>query len=199
LLLLHANAVVVDGAAFAFCGPSGAGKSTLAAYFQGGGYRVLCDDVCAIRFDVEGRPFACPGVPRLKLWGDAATALGHDPTTLELVIEGHTKYTIPLLPGGMQPVPLRQIYLLERSDPGQPSTITRLRGARAMEALFAQTYRGSFIAPMGLAARHFRQCADLLAHAEVHIAARGWGHDIFARETDRLERHMRGARVEELV
>jgi hypothetical protein len=60
LLPLHANAIVVDGGAYAFAGRSGQGKSTLAAHFQQAGYEVLCDDVCTVSFDADGRPFAWP-------------------------------------------------------------------------------------------------------------------------------------------
>ena len=65
LLPLHANAVVANGAAYAFAGHSGAGKSTLAAHFAQAGYEILCDDVCVISFDEAGQPLAWPGLPRL--------------------------------------------------------------------------------------------------------------------------------------
>ena len=54
LLPLHANAVEIDGKAFAFMGASGSGKSTLAAWFHDHGYRIIADDVCAVRFETEG-------------------------------------------------------------------------------------------------------------------------------------------------
>lgn len=193
LLLLHANAVVLDDSAFAFAGPSSAGKSTLAAYFQRAGYPVLCDDVCAIRFDEAGRPFAWPGLPRLKLWKDSAEAFGYDPAGLDAAIEGSGKYHVPLPPrSAAKATRLQRLYLLERAASTGAGAVTRLQGVAAMEAVLANTYRGRYLAPMGLAGRHFRQCQDLLAHAEVYIAARRWGHDVFAREAARLERHMRG-------
>jgi hypothetical protein len=72
LLPLHANAIVANGSAVAFVGGSGAGKSTLAAHFSRAGYQVLCDDICVVSCDESGRPFAWPGLPRLKLWQEAA-------------------------------------------------------------------------------------------------------------------------------
>ena len=77
LLPLHANAVEVDGKAFAFMGESGAGKSTLAAWFHDHGYRVLADDVCVVGIGEDQTPRAYPGVQRLRLWSDALEAAGH--------------------------------------------------------------------------------------------------------------------------
>jgi hypothetical protein len=194
LLPLHANAIVAGGAAVAFAGPSGVGKSTLAAHFQRAGYEVLCDDVCMVCFDAAGQPFAWPGLPRLKLWGDAAKAFGIDHHGFEPVFEEMDKYNVPLRQAGVaRPIPFRRLYVLSRTDDDGAGAIVRLRGQRAMEAVMAQTYRGHFLDPMGFRARHFRHCAALLAHAEVYAAARAWGYDEFATEADRLERHVAGA------
>lgn len=191
LLPLHANAIVTDGGAVAFAGHSGAGKSTLAAHFQKSGYEVLCDDVCMISFDADGRPSAWPGLPRLKLWGDAATAFGHDRRDLDQAIEGMDKYHVPLTGGAVaRPIPFRRLYLLSRAAEGEDGDVVRLRGHKAMEALMTQTYRGLYLGPMGLKGRQFRQCAALLEHAEVYAASRAWGYDVFEREAARLERHV---------
>jgi hypothetical protein len=192
LLLLHANAIVSDGAAFAFAGASGAGKSTLAAHFERAGYPVLCDDVCAISFDSAGRPLAWPGVPRLKLWGDAALAFGHARETLGRAVDGLDKYHVPLAAGSLPaPAPLKRLYVLGRAAPGEASGISRLHGTQAMEALLEHSYRGHYLGALGLAQRHFRQCAALLAQVEVHAASRAWGYEFFEREAAGLERHIR--------
>jgi hypothetical protein len=194
LLPLHANAVVANGGAYAFAGHSGAGKSTLAAHFARAGYQVLCDDVCVISFDASGTPLAWPGLPRLKLWGDAASAFGHDSASLERAIEGMDKYHVPLPPSGEAvPVPFRRLYLLVRSEEGDDTAIAKLTGHRAMEAAMGQTYRDIYLRPMGLAAQNFSQCAKLVARAEVFEARRAWGYDVFAREAALLEQHILAA------
>lgn len=119
LLPLHANAVVAGDGAYAFAGASGAGKSTLAGHFARAGYDVLCDDVCAVSFDAAGRPVVWPGLPRVKLWRDAAEALGHEPASLDRVAEDVDKYHVGLpAPRQNSPVPLRRVYLLERAAEG---------------------------------------------------------------------------------
>lgn len=190
LLPLHANAIVVDGQAIAFAGHSGAGKSTLAAHFERAGYEVLCDDVCALSFDADGLPSAWPGLPRLKLWGDAAEAFGHRRDDLDQAIEGMDKYHVPLTARPRaRPVPFRRLYLLRQAEDGVGG-VTRLLGRDAMEAVMGQTYRAQYLEPMGLRARHFALCAALLSRVEVFAASRVWGYDVFDTEARRLERHV---------
>ena len=191
LLPLHANAIVAGDGAYAFAGHSGAGKSTLAAHFAREGYEILCDDVCVVSFDENGRPLAWPGLPRLKLWGDAAQAFGHDRAALDPAVEGMDKYYVPMAHiGEVRPVPLRRLYLLAKAEEGAETSFVRLSGHTAMEAALGQTYRGNYLRPMGLAVRNFRQCAALVARAEVYEARRAWGFDVFEKEAGLLERHL---------
>ena len=191
LLPLHANAIVTRGVAVAFAGRSGSGKSTLAAHFQRSGYEVLCDDLCVLSFDPDGTPFAWPGLPRLKLWGDAASVFGHDPSELDRAMDDIEKYHVPIADGGpSRPIPFSRLYVLDRAEEGKKGEIGRLRGHQAMDAVRAQTYRGSYLAAMGLTGRHFAQCAALLRTAEIWSATRIWGYDVFEKEATRLERHV---------
>ncbi|WP_326523922.1 hypothetical protein [Sphingomonas sp.] len=194
LLPLHANAVVIDGRAHAFCGPSGAGKSTLAAHFSAAGHAVLCDDVCAVSFDAEGKPRAWPGLPRLKLWRDAADRMGHDIATLDRAIEGMDKYHVTLPRAVVAaPVPLARLYLLGRVEAADGARIERLRGAAAMEVVMANSYRPGYVRQLGLAGDHFAACGALARHAAIFHARRDWGFDVFAREAARLVEHARSA------
>lgn len=196
-LPLHANAMLAGDGAFAFAGPSGAGKSTLAAHFRARGYPVLCDDVCLVSFADDGTPLAWPGLPRLKLWGDAAAAFGHDKATLDVAVEGLDKYHVPMEAAARPtPAPLRRLYVLSRAPEGQEGRIERLRGQAAMRAVMGNTYRGQTLAKLGLSARHFSQCAALLERIEVYAASRAWGYDSFEREAARLERHVSEFEVE---
>jgi hypothetical protein len=195
LLPLHANAVVIDGRAAAFAGDSGAGKSTLAAHFQKAGHEVLCDDVCVVSLDSEGRPWAWPGIPRVKLWGDAATAVGHDLESLAPALDGRDKYLAPIDPQGEhRPVPLVGLYLLQRAQEGAVSEVSRLTGQSAVEAVMQHTYRPNFVRALGLQAQHFQLSASLAAATGVYTAPRAWGFDVFAAEAERIERHVRDAR-----
>lgn len=196
LLPLHANAIVVQGRAVAFAGPSGMGKSTLAAHFQSRGYPVLCDDVCVLSFDGEGRPLAWPGLPRLKLWGDAAAAFGHDRASLERAVDNQEKYSVPVatpVDGG--PFPLAALYVLGNADSASAAGITRLNGVEAVQAVLFNTYRSSFLRPMGLAAAHFQQAAALARHVRILRAFRPRGFEVFEAEAAKLERDFKAGGV----
>ena len=197
LLPLHANAVVVAGNAYAFCGPSGAGKSTLAAHFERRGYSLLSDDVCAVELCEIDQALAWPGIPQVKLWKDAALTFGYAQSALEPVAEQIEKYRVPYArPRGPRPVPLKRLYVLSSAAGDHECGIVRLTGSDAMAAVVANTYRGLYLAPMGLSALHFRRCAAVLRSVRVYAAPRRWGFDSFDREAERLERHMLDESVE---
>jgi hypothetical protein len=191
LLPLHANAIAVNGGACAFAGPSGAGKSTLATYFARAGFEVLSDDVCVVGFGNDGSPITWPGLPRVKLWGDAATAFHIDVGGLDRAIEGMDKFHVPLAaPRRIGPMPFRRLYLLDRSEAGAPGEIVRLRGSNVLQALMAQTYRGIYLEPMNLTAQRFRQAAALASRIEVYSAKRAWGYEMYDQEAARLAAHV---------
>lgn len=74
---IHASAVEVEGKAVLFAGGSGSGKSSTAAAFARRGFRILSDDISAVKSeDGESQAFMImPSVPRLCLWPDSADFL----------------------------------------------------------------------------------------------------------------------------
>jgi hypothetical protein len=193
LLPLHASAIEVDGQCVAFAGPSGTGKSTLAAFFHDRGYTVMSDDICVVSLDPQRRPQAWPGIPRLKLWREAADALARDVTTLDIDYDGLEKYHFPIDRNTSQAsLPLRRVYILHEARLPAQEGIASLAGTAAFEALLANTYRRHLLAPMGQAAGHFAICTALIKHGGIYSAGRRKGFDVFAAEAEKLERHFRG-------
>ena len=188
---LHANAVEFSGTAAAFMGASGDGKSTLAAWFADKGYRVLADDVCAVRFNVEGEPTVSPGLRRLRLWKDAIEARGLVTSKFRKSYAGideFEKYDVPLAPE-MQTTHgclLRAIYVLGRSD--QPS-ITGVQGRDALELLFNHTYRGQYLDRVGSARQHWTSCVRLVAAVPVFRFERRWDLGAMAEDCGLVSRH----------
>lgn len=162
-LPLHANAVEVNRKAFAFMGPSGAGKSTLAGAFHDRGYRVIADDVCVIRFNGKGLPLAFPGVPRLRLWETALEASGRSTADFELSYAGDElfrKFDVPVgMDRAQDPVPLAAIFLLEEAE---APALARLHGVSAVEAIYANTYRGAYVAREGSSLCHWKSSLALV-------------------------------------
>lgn len=190
LLPLHANAVEIDGRAFAFTGASGEGKSTLAAWFHDRGYPLLADDVAVLRFD-EQRVTVCPGVARLRLWRDVIERTGRDATQFDLSYAGdetYQKYDVPLAAGstGGGDSELGAIYLLDR---GTDFAIHRLEGVAAMEAISANTYRGQFVEAISAQKSHWVNCIRLARTVPVFRVARTRSLRAMDHENERLIEH----------
>ena len=197
LLPLHANAVEIDGKAVAFMGPSGAGKSTLAAWFHDRGYRVIADDVCVVRFDGEGQPNLSPGLQRLRLWKDAIEATGRETSRYDRSYVGDEdwdKFDVPLAQrsGAAEATPLAAIYLLATK---QAFGISRLDGMMAADAVFANTYRGQYVAMAQSARTHWASCAKLIAGTPIFLAERQWGLPMLDVENSRILDHARDIAV----
>ncbi|GAA4017713.1 hypothetical protein GCM10022280_16260 [Sphingomonas swuensis] len=157
---LHANSVEVAGRAIAVSGWSGAGKSTLAAWFHDRGHRLIGDDVCVL-VPGDGSVIAHPGVPRLRLWGEAIDLTGRSREGLERAYAGEEwdKWDVPVDSGVVaEGLALGAIYVLEDAA---ELAIEPLTGAAAAEALFANTYRGGYVGQAG-APGHWRTVTRLL-------------------------------------
>jgi hypothetical protein len=145
VLCLHASAVAIDGEGVAFVGPPGSGKSTLAAAFAAAGRDVLSDDTVALR-PRDRRWFASSGYPRLRLWPDAAGALGVDDGGEGAAsLNGSMRRHVDVQAAGrfrLTPVPLGAIYLLEFGDPGERLRVDAVLGAQAVTELAANTFAG---------------------------------------------------------
>lgn len=112
--LLHASAVVLpSGEACIFFGEPGAGKSTTMATFLKQGCEFLSDDLVAITFDQDNRPFVLPSFPNIKLTQGAIEALDFDTTHAKPIFRKASKFAINM-DGKFHnhPAPLKYIFSL---------------------------------------------------------------------------------------
>ena len=191
LLPLHANAVEVGGQAIAFMGASGSGKSTLASWFHDQGFRVLSDDVCVVDFADAGRPSVRPGIARLRLWREALAATGRIAEDHQASFVGANapdKFDVSISQTGSadDQIPLAAIYLLDR---GERQGIQRLSGGQAVEAIFANTYRGSFIEHVGKSQDHWSRSVELVQSIPTFRAVRVWGLAELKEQSAALLKH----------
>lgn len=186
-LPLHANAIVVDGRAWAFMGESGSGKSTFAASLLRGGHALLADDVCVVRVMQQNGPTAFAGMPRMRLWEDAAIHAGHDPDGLQLVVPGdpaYRKFDVPLSGAlSSESAPLQVLCLLEWGESWRVDDVT---GAAMVEALFAHSYRGEYVGTLGDPQRHWANCVALAKQVRMFRYVR-------PRDQGRMDRYNRDA------
>ncbi len=191
LVPLHASVVNLHGQAVAFTGPSGAGKSTLAAWLHHHhAAPVLCDDVAILRIDQQGTPWAYPGAIRMKLWADALHALGLDPATLPKAHSELEKYHAPISEPPLEPLPLRRIYLLHRSDSAHPPGIHPVAAQQAVALLREQSYRPLFLSAMGLTKAHYLHCVALARAVTLHRFHRPIDHQQWPQGLALLHAHL---------
>ena len=189
LLVLHANAIVIDGAAVLFMGPSGAGKSTLAAWFASRGYPVLTDDICAVEVSPDGAIRVLPGLTRLRLAEDATSNLGIDAAEGELCPSSGKREIGLARRQAMQSIELRACYLLSEGPADAPISVRPLAGVEAVEMLMANTYRGVALHELGGTSSHLAAClrvAEAVSCFRID-RARSWRH--FDAVADELLRH----------
>ena len=196
LLPLHANAVEIDGRAFAFLGHSGAGKSTLAAWFYDRGHAVISDDVCVVRQDAGRAPTVSPGLPRLRLWRDALERSGRDPAAHPHSYSGdpdYDKFDVALCRATPDELPLAGVVLLRW---GATAGILRLNGLSGVEVLSANTYRGAYVGLLGKQREHLQSCVHIAAAVPLFAIERTRGFERLPLEVDTLVRWAHATCVE---
>lgn len=168
LFPLHASVVASNGVAIAIAGPSGSGKSTLAAALSNAGLCVVADDICVVQPGPPNVPQVLPAHSRLRLWRDAATALGRDPEALPRALSGKEKF---FLDAGSElppfPLPLRHIVLLKRESSRHKTELTRIHASAAVQAISSNVYVRRPAGALGLQRNLFLNAARVAAHAHV--------------------------------
>jgi len=167
MLVLHGNALEKDGRAIVCLGHSGDGKSTLAYALMQRGWRLLADDLVAITPD----GLVLPGIPRIKLWHDAAKAFGLDPEALPPIRQGVHKY---LLMGeeilrADQPAPLAALYRIQQQRhndqlaiEGEDKPIKPILSQQAITLMLRnQAFRPRFVRGLGQEGPNFMALARL--------------------------------------
>jgi hypothetical protein len=149
-LVLHGNAVDVDGGAVALLGCPGAGKSTLAAALVAAGSSMVADDHVVIGQEGERR-WVQPGPPRLRLWPDSLPLLNRLPGELPRVFPDKEKRLVNLDEGDRtahpraEAYPLRAIFVLAPRHAGDgDAQCTPLYGAAALNLVLRHRF-GTFL------------------------------------------------------
>jgi hypothetical protein len=168
---LHGSAVALPNGAAAFIGPKGAGKSTTAAALQEAGSPLLSDDVLALVRPAPDAPIGIePAFPQIKLWPDAAQAVGQTPDMMDTIA--------PRLPKrawrarncfATHAHPLRAVYVLSFGD---ALACTSMDPREAFVAVLSETYAPRFVGRHGTGADHFHQLSEMVRHVPVYQLTR---------------------------
>ncbi|MGN6586626.1 MAG: HPr kinase/phosphorylase [Solirubrobacterales bacterium] len=149
LEVLHAGAVVLDGAGVAISGPSGAGKTSLALALVRRGAELLADDVVAVE-RAGDEVLAHPGAPIAGIDHEEASRLraaGGDEGGSLLAENGRER--IARADVAERPAPLQALFLLERRSEAQGAP--RFEPADDPRQLLASTFNLLLASPERLA------------------------------------------------
>lgn len=161
--VLHASTVAIGEVAVAFVGESGAGKTTTAAAFLREGYRILSDDVAAIK-NVRD-PSVVAGFPAIKIEPTTANRFDlpvNPPTHTCAARDRHfhsVEYELP-----SSPVPLERIYVLEDAD---RDAIAPIGSAEGVVSIVENTYTSTLLGENSRARSNFTQSATLADSASI--------------------------------
>lgn len=186
ILPLHGSCMDVGGQGLLLTGKSGAGKSTIATAICQKGYRLLTDDVAAVRVAGVTEPTVYPGYPGQKLWEDALERTGKrgDKKSLNRISNHLAKYSIKSheyfcdkeMPIGtiveIVPGPVEQIE------------ITEVRSTDKINLILQNTYRPRFPGLMGLEAWHFKNCVTIGNQITAYRITRPQGQHLEERIAD---------------
>ena len=159
-LVLHGNAVeMTDGGGLICVGQSGVGKSTTAAAMMQRGYKIIADDVCPI----TAAGVVIPGMPRMKLWDDAANKLSISTIGLNHVMPGVTKYNVPLKDAyAKHPLEVKVLVELD-SHEGDDILVEPVFGVEKFMLLRRNSYRYEYLLAMNAMSDHFKKSEQFIA------------------------------------
>lgn len=116
MVVLHANAVNINGNAVAFIGPQGIGKSTISIFLHNIGYGLISDDILCVNIGENNNPFVFSDFRMLKFWPDIINFLGKTPESIPQVNSSYKKHLYKVDGSFDETLPLRAIYLIEKGS-----------------------------------------------------------------------------------
>lgn len=169
----------------AFLGAPGCGKSTTAALFRSRGYPLVADDVIAVSFDEHNVPFIDPAFPLIKIWPEAAAALGENVSAAPRVTPSIEK-RVQQIDGRFSraAVELKRIYVLAE---GERTEVQALEPQPAFMELVRHTFVIHLVGPTGTTAAHFQQCSLLATSIPVRLLKRRLALDSLGEIAERVE------------
>jgi hypothetical protein len=171
LLVFHASAVAINDKAALFLGRPGSGKSTIAAAMHSIGYRVLSDEITAVKVE-DNIPSVLSGLPCIRLVSESARYLGHDPNAMPLVKSNGDKRVYSAKRGFEDgDVQLKRIYVLR---PGDENILEQIRPQEAFHKMIENYYTARLLMK-NMAQSHLEQCAKVISTVDVKNLSRADG------------------------
>lgn len=158
---LHGSGIATSHGAVIFVGNSGAGKSTTLGSFVQQGYKMICDDLAAIRLDENRVAWLYPGVPLYKLCPDSAEALEVQTSGLPQVSTEMSKFIVSAMDHQVDnPLPVHTVYAISTHSDSE-YIIERQSGSDKFHTLLDNTMGKFSFRSMGLHTNHFHSAISI--------------------------------------
>lgn len=174
-MMIHGSCVTNGKQSIIISGNSGAGKSTLAAEFLSHGWKLVTDDVSAIKMN-GSVPVVVPSYPSQKLWQDSLSNYERKEEEVHsLYTNGEReKYGVHVLEQFCDhEVPLT-MYVRLIPDSDEPTAVYPIENFARVDQLMRNTYRQRMIADRNRS-RHFQNCVNLSMKIQMLLAVRNTG------------------------
>ncbi len=149
-LVLHANAVAINGKAVLLLGHSGAGKTTLTTALVQHGAHLITDDVAVLRQVGDSFTIA-PGPPWLKLTPDTWRAFQQD-SPFEPQLHGKANHVVPINRRTSASLPVAALFALSA---GESIHCAAMHGNACILQLQQHAHMPRTMPILGTAANHF--------------------------------------------
>jgi hypothetical protein len=164
LLVLHGSAVKIKDEAIAFIGYRGIGKSTTAINLCKKGYPLITDDILAISFDENGKPYIYPGYHHVRLSEDSYNHIKDETNILTPIRTIVGKVFCDASHGfSQEPLMLNRVYSLER---GNQTEIFTLNSKKTLMDLIIHSVANR-IFQVNDQAKNLTQCANLINNVPI--------------------------------
>lgn len=189
LLTLHASAVRIGDVAVGIVAHKGTGKSTTCANLHARGYALITDDILALRFDENKKPWAIPAFPTIKMRPDAVPSLGITADDLPRVDPSYERRKLDASATfSRDAVPIVRVYLLQD---GPEVALEPLSGIPAMLELLTHSYIVRLLGEHAAGPDHLQDCKRIVDQVGIRRAISPRGHEYIPTLLDLIEEDVR--------
>lgn len=170
IVTLHGSTVGNEAGAITIIGNSGAGKSTISTGLRKQGYKLIADDVSAIKLE-HGVPYVQIAVPQQKFCRDTALKEGYKLEEIECINEIRDKYRVKLTDDEMcsAPVKLKGIFEIILDTKDNSFRVEKVEGLDLLKLMSANMFsQYLFSNSSGLSADMFQTTLQIAKQIPVY-------------------------------
>ncbi len=188
VMALHGSTVGNEKGAITIIGSSGAGKSTISTGLRKRGYKLIADDVSAIKIE-NGVPYVQIAVPHQKFCRDTAIKEGYKIEEIECINEVRDKYRVKLSEDEMHSGPgiLKGIFEIIPDTKNNTFRIEKPEGLELLQLMSANMFsQYLFSNTSGLSAEMFQTALQVAKIVPVYRIYRPTDEDTVDRILDEI-------------